>query len=154
VSSLRIHVHRLVARVRSVDRRLPALLLVWLIGLVVPAIHAEFDDDGISSRARETHVRCAECNREPSRDAGMTAACSDGTDCRNPHHHHPHEHADASCPICSSQLARVALAPNFAAPLAPRTVRFVDVRAVAVRPLAERRVIALARGPPSSPIAG
>ena len=147
-------IRRHFARVRSTDRRLLALLLVCLVGLVVPAIHAEFDDDGISSRARETHVRCAECSRKATADASVTAACSDGTDCRNPHHRHPHEHADAQCPICSSQLARVALAPNFAAALAPNTVRFVAERAVAVRPLAERRVIALARGPPSSPIAG
>jgi hypothetical protein len=153
VRSLRIQ--RLFARVRSIDRRLHALLLVWLLGLVVPAIHAEFDEEGGSSRARETHVRCAECDRKATTEASVKAACTDETDCRNPHHFHPHEHADASqCPICSTQLARVALAPNFAAPLAPRTVRFVDERAVAVRPLAERRVIALARGPPSSPIAG
>jgi hypothetical protein len=153
VPLLRIHRHFL-ARVRSIDRRLLALLLVWLLGLVVPAIHTEFDEDGTSSRARETHVRCAECDRKATTEACVKAACADGSDCRNPHHHHPHEHADAQCPICSTQLARVALAPNFAAPLAPRTVRFVDVRAAAVRPLAERRVIALARGPPPSPIAG
>jgi hypothetical protein len=45
-----------------------APLLVWLVGLVVPAIHAEFDDDGISC-ARETHVRCPECSRKATADA-------------------------------------------------------------------------------------
>lgn len=148
-------IQRRLARAVSVDRRLAALLLVWLVGVVVPPIHTELDEDGSSPRGGATHVRCADCDREPSRDAQMTAACADGADCRNPHHRHPHEHADASqCPICSSQLARVALAPNLAAPLAPETVRFVGERAPAVRPLAERRVIALARGPPSAPIAG
>jgi len=139
------------------DRRALLFLIVWSVGLLVPPLHVVFEEELAGSRdGTAATARCEACERTHAPSARATVACAGGSGCNDPHHHHrPLAHPDPSdCTICSTQFARVADVPAMLVFLAPCAVKFVGAPPVSLSPVASRRVISLARGPPSPPLAG
>jgi hypothetical protein len=122
------------------------LLLAWFASLLLPAFHFEAEAELGSGHD------CSGLFAKEASTPSLAASCPDGDDCTNPwHHHHSDAQHDASqCPICSSLLERIAETP-VVFDVAPTRVALVAPRAARLPPLAERFVIALARGPPQPP---
>jgi hypothetical protein len=131
-----------------------SLLFAWFASLLLPAFHFDVEaasDEGHAHGAAGEQL-CSGIFEPLGPDTSLTAACRDDGGCQIPwHHHHPTSHHDASqCPVCSSLLERISETPIFF-DAAPTQVAFAARLAVRLPPVAERFVIALARGPPSSP---